>query len=160
MRIAPLLAIVCVAGLATTAAAQQTAAPPPPSAPKRARAHAAAGLKLADVAGTWSMESTVKNAAGIDTTVNSELVATATRKGWVTNLAGRDAIPTRVVRVAGDSVMLSAGPYESVVRAGQKVRLRETLHFNGDDVSGTMTAHYGNGATVKGSVKGSRKSKA
>jgi hypothetical protein len=154
MRIVPLVSILCLAGYATTAA-QQTATPPP--APKPARQHAAARLKLKDVAGTWSFESTVKNAAGNDTTVNSELVATATRKGWVTNLAGRDAIPTRVVAVAGDSVVLSAGPYESILRAGQQVRLRETLHFKGDDASGTMVAHYSNGAVVKGSVKGSRK---
>lgn len=151
MRIVSLLAITCLAGFVTTAGAQQTAPP------KRARAHAAAGLKLADVAGTWSLENTVKNAAGTDTTVNSELVATATRKGWVTNLAGRDAIPTRVVAVAGDSIVLAAGPYESILRAGQKVRLRETLHFKGDDASGTMVAHYSNGVVVRGSVKGSRK---
>ena len=150
MRIVPLLAIVCLAS-AATAGAQQTAAPKP------ARKHAATGIKLADVAGTWSLENTVKNAAGNDTTVNAELVATATRKGWVTNLAGRDAIPTRVVRVAGDSIVLSAGPYESILRAGQKVRLRETLHFKGDDATGTMVAHYSNGAVVKGSVKGTRK---
>ena len=151
MRIVSLLSIICLAG-SGTAGAQQTATPPT----KHAR-HAAAGLKLADVAGTWSLENTVKNAAGNDTTVNSELVATANRKGWVTNLAGRPPIPTRVVAVAGDSIVLAAGPYESILRAGQKVRLRETLHFKGDDASGTMEAHYSTGTVVKGSVKGSRK---
>jgi hypothetical protein len=155
MRIVTLLSIICLAGSATAAGAQQTATPP--AHPRRARQHAAAGLKLADVAGTWALENTVKNAAGNDTTVNSELVATANRKGWVTNLAGRPPIPTRVVAVAGDSIVLAAGPYESILRAGQKVRLRETLHFKGDDASGTMVAHYSTGTVVKGSVKGSRK---
>lgn len=151
MRIVTILSIIALTGYASTAGAQQTATP------TRARRHAATGIKLADVAGTWNLENTVKNAAGNDTTVNSELVATATRKGWVTNLAGRDAIPTRVVAMAGDSIVLAAGPYESILRAGQKVRLRETLHFKGDDVSGTMQAHYAGGAVVKGSVKGTRK---
>ena len=153
MRIVTLFSIICLAGYAPTAGAQQTATPPP----RRARQHAAVGIKLAAVAGTWTLENTVKNAAGNDTTVNSELVATANRKGWVTNLAGRPPIPTRVVAVAGDSVVLAAGPYESILRAGQKVRLRETLHFKGDDASGTMEAHYSSGTVVKGSVKGSRK---
>ena len=150
MRTAMVLSLVCLTGFATTAVTQQA-----PAKPKHAR-HAATGIKLADVAGTWTIESTVKNAAGNDTTVNSELVATATRKGWMTNLAGR-AIPTRVVATGGDSVVVRAGPFQSVVRMGQKVTTRETLHFKGDDVSGTIEARYGNGTVVKGSVKGTRK---
>ena len=151
MRTAMVLSLICLTGYATTAVAQQA-----PAKPRHAR-HAATGIKLADVAGTWAMENTVKTAAGNDTTVTSELVASATRKGWTTNFPGRDPIPTRVVALGGDSVVVRAGPYASVVRTGQKVTIRETLHFKGDDVSGTMEARYGNGAVVKGSVKGSRK---
>ena len=151
MRTAMVLSIVCLTGYATTAVTQQA-----PAKPRHAR-HAATGIKLADVAGTWTIESTVKTAAGSDTTVNSELVATASRKGWMTNLMGRDSIPTRVVAMGGDSVVVRAGPFQSVVRAGQKVTTRETLHFKGDDVSGTIEARYGNGSVVKGSVKGTRK---
>ena len=151
MRTAMVLSLVCLTGFARTAVTQQT-----PAKPRHAR-QAATGIKLADVAGTWTIESTVKTAAGNDTTVTSELVATATRKGWKTNLAGRDSIPTRVVAMGGDSVVVRAGPFESVVRAGQKVSIREALHFKGDDVSGTIEAHYVHGAVVKGSVKGTRK---
>jgi len=143
------LSLICLTGYGTTAVTQQA-----PPKPKHARQH---GIKLADVAGTWTIESTVKTAAGSDTTVNSELVATATRKGWITNLAGRDSIPTRIVAMGGDSVVVRAGPFESVVRAGEKVTTRETLHFKGDDVSGTIEARYTNGSVVKGSVKGTRK---
>ena len=151
MRTAMVLSIVCLTGYATTAVTQQT-----PARPKPARQRAA-GIKLADVAGTWTIESTVKTAAGNDTTVTSELVATANRKGWVTSLAGRDPIPTRIVAMGGDSIVVRAGPFQSVVRAGQKVTTRETLHFKGDDVSGTIEARYANGSVVKGSVKGTRK---
>src|SRR5438477_715031 len=144
MRTATVLSLVCLTGYANTAVTQQA-----PAKPKHARQHAA-GIKLADVAGTWMIESTVKTAAGSDTTVNSELVATATRKGWMTNLAGRDSIPTRIVAMGGDSVVVKAGPFQSVVRTGQKVTTRETLHFKGDDVSGTIEARYTNGSVVKG----------
>ena len=91
MRTAMVLSLICLTGYATTAVAQQT-----PAKPRHAR-HAATGIKLADVSGTWAMENTVKTAAGNDTTVTSELVASATRKGWTTNFPGRDPIPTRVV---------------------------------------------------------------
>ena len=59
--------------------------------------------------------------------------------------------------MGGDSVVVKAGPFQSVVRTGQKVTTRETLHFKGDDVSGTIEARYTNGSVVKGSVKGTRK---
>ncbi|HLZ44508.1 MAG TPA: hypothetical protein VKQ05_02415 [Gemmatimonadales bacterium] len=151
MRPATLLFTVCLMGFATLAVAQRPAAKPKP-----ARHAAAASTKL-DVAGTWTIENTIKTAAGADTVVNSELVATATRQGWVTHLANRDPIPTRVVAMGGDSVVIAAGPFQSVVRAGLKVTTRETLHFQGDNVSGTMAAHYSTGQIVKGMIKGTRK---
>ena len=152
MRIALLLSTVCLTGYATKAVAQQ-----PTAQPKPVEHHTAASVKLADAAGTWTIESAVKTAAGKDTTVTSELVVAADGKSLVTNLAGRDPIPTRIVAMGGDSVVVKAGPFQSVVRTGQKVTTRETLHFKGDDVSGTIEARYTNGSVVKGSVKGTRK---
>lgn len=150
MRPATLFSTICLIGFAPLAVAQQPAAKPKPAR------HKAAAATL-DVAGTWTMENTVKTTAGADTVVNSELVATATRKGWVLHLAGRDPIPTRVVAMGGDSVVTAAGPFQSVVRAGLKVTTRETLHFKGDSVSGSMEAHYSSGQVVKGTIKGTRK---
>ena len=151
MRSVMLLSTVCLTAMATAAAAQEPAAKP------KAAMEQAAGIKLADVAGTWSMESTVKTAAGKDTAVMSELVATADGKGWVTNLAGRAAIPTKVVATGGDSVVTEAGPFQSVVRAGQTVTTHETLHFKGGAAWGTIEARYSNGDVVKGPIKGTRK---
>ncbi|HVH30582.1 MAG TPA: hypothetical protein VNA31_02800 [bacterium] len=150
MRIVTLLAA-CLTAYATTAVAQEPAAKP-----MGAMQHAA-GIKPADLAGTWSMENTVKTAAGKDTVVTSELVATADEKGWVTNLAGRAPIPTRVVAMGGDSVVTEAGPFQSVVRAGQTVTTRETLHFKSGALSGWIEARYSNGEVVKGATKGTRK---
>lgn len=153
MRIATLFSTVCLTGYATLAAAQQ-----PPAKPKLgAMEHAAAGIKLADVAGTWTMENSVKTASGQDTVVTSELTAGADAKSWVTHLAGRDPIPSRIVATGGDSVVTEAGPFQSVARPGQMVTTHETLHFKGDAVWGTIEARYSNGDVVKGSTKGTRK---
>src|SRR5712691_8049217 len=152
MRVIVVLSIVCLTGYATTAMTQQA-----PAKPKHARQHAATGIKLADVSGRWTIESTVKTAAGNDTTVTSELVATANRKGWVTNLAGRDPIPTRIVAMGGDSIITEAGPFQSVARPGQTVTTHEALHFKDDAIWGTIEARYSNGEVVKGTVKGTRR---
>jgi hypothetical protein len=155
MRAVILLSTVCLTGFAATAVAQQPSRPKPkPAAP--AAQQAAASTEPA-VAGTWAMESSVKTAAGKDTVVNSLVTATADTTSWVTHLAGRDPIVTHVVAMGGDSVVTEAGPFQSVARAGQTVTTRETLHFKGDAVSGTIEAHYSNGDVVKGTVKGTRR---
>ena len=152
MRAVILLSTFCLTGFAATAVAQQ-----PPAQPKpKPAAQAAAGAKPT-VAGTWVTESTVKTAAGKDTVVNSLLTATADANGWVTQLAGRDPIPTRVVAMGGDSVVTEAGPFQSVARPGQTVTTHESLHFKDDAVWGTIEARYSNGEVVKGTVKGTRK---
>ena len=122
----------------------------------RARSKAAASAKPT-VAGTWAIESSVKTAAGKDTVVTSLLTATADANGWVTHLAGREPIPTRVVAMGGDSVVTEAGPFQSVARPGQTVNTHETLHFKDDALWGTIEARYSNGDVVKGTVKGTRK---
>jgi len=152
MRAVILLSTFCLTGFAATAVAQQ-----PPAQPKpKPAAQAAAGAKPT-VAGTWVTESTVKTAAGKDTVVNSLLTATADANGWVTQLAGRDPIPTRVVAMGGDSVVTEAGPFQSVARPGQTVTTHESLHFKDDAVWGTIEARYSNGEIVKGTVKGTRR---
>jgi hypothetical protein len=160
MRAVILLSTVCLTGFAATAVAQQPPAQPKPkpAAPAAAPAPAqqAAPSTKSAIAGTWAIESTVKSAAGKDTVVKSQLTATADTNGWMTHLMGRDPIPTRVVAMGGDSVVAEAGPFQSVVRAGQTVTTHETLHFKGDAVWGTIEARYSNGEVVKGTVKGTR----
>lgn len=161
MRAVTLLSTLCLTGFATIAAAQQPAAPPAPPKAKpvapAAAKPAAAGIKAADVAGTWTFENTVKNTAGQDTVVSSEITVSADAKTWVTHLAGRDPIPTRVVAMAGDSVVTESGPFQSVARPGQTVTTHETFHFKADAAWGAIEARYSNGDVVKGSVKGMRK---
>jgi len=147
MRAVILLSTVCLTGFAATTVAQQpTAQPKPkPAAP------------AAQPTASSAIESSVKTAAGKDTVVNSVVTASADTSGWVTHLAGRGPIPTRVAAMGGDSVVTEAGPFESVARPGQTVTTHETLHFKDDAVWGTIEARYSNGDVVKGTVKGTRK---
>src|SRR5207302_7640811 len=101
MRAVILLSTVCLAGFAATAVAQQ---PPAQPKPKPAARPTAASTKSA-VAGTWAIESSVKTATGKDTVVNSLVTASADTSGWVTHLAGRGPIATRVASMGGDSVV-------------------------------------------------------
>ena len=153
MRAVILLSTLYLTGFAATAVAQQ---PPAQPKPKPAAQQAAASAKPA-IAGTWAIESSVKTAAGKDTVVTSLLTAMAGANGWVTHLAGRDPIPTRVVAMGGDSAVTEAGPFQSVARPGQTVTTSETLHFKDDAVWGTIEARYSNGEVVKGTVKGTRR---
>ena len=156
MRTVILLSTVCLTGFAATAVAQQPTAQPKPK-PAAPAAHPTAASAKTAIAGTWAIESSVKTAAGTDTVVHSLVSATADTSGWMTHLAGRAPIPTRVAAMGGDSVVTEAGPFESVARPGQTVTTHETLHFKDDAVWGTIEARYSNGDLVKGTVKGTRK---
>ena len=164
MRVVILLSTVCLTGFAATAVAQQPPAQPKPKpaaqqqpAQQNPAAPQAAASTKPTIAGTWAIESTVKTAAGKDTVVNSLVTATADANGWVTHLAGREPIPTRVVAMGGDSVITEAGPFQSVARPGQTVTTHEALHFKDDAIWGTIEARYSNGEVVKGAVKGTRR---
>jgi len=154
MRAVILLSTICLTGFAAAAVAQRPAAP---SKSKPAAAAPAAASAKPTMAGAWAMESTVKTAAGKDTVVRSLVTATADANGWVTHLAGRAPIATRVVAMGGDSVVTEAGPFQSVTRPGQTVTTHETLHFKDNAVWGAIEARFSNGEVVKGTVKGTRK---
>ncbi|PYO91085.1 MAG: hypothetical protein DMD66_00815 [Gemmatimonadetes bacterium] len=156
MRAVILLSTICLTGFATAAVAQRPAASSKPKPAAAAGAQAAASAKPT-IAGAWAMESNVKTAAGKDTVVRSLVTATADANGWVTHLAGRAPIATRVVAMGGDSVVTEAGPFQSVTRPGQTVTTRETLHFKDNAVWGAIEARFSNGEVVKGTVKGTRK---
>jgi len=69
----------------------------------------------------------------------------------------RDPIPTRIVAMAGDSIVIETGPYPSVLRPGQTVTLlRTVVHYNSNAMTGTFEAKYSNGDVVKGKTKARR----
>ncbi len=95
-------------------------------------------LTMADLAGTWNMEVRGLNSDSVLTT--STMVSDSTG-AWVTNLPGRPPLPTQVT-ISGDSVMTSAGPYESVLRPGTQVTINGVSRLVNGQLVGTMVAHY------------------
>jgi hypothetical protein len=103
-------------------------------------AAAPAGLKLADVAGNWTMKTMTEK--GDSTLLTFTMTATSDTTGWSITFAGRQPIPGKVLSVAGDSVILHSGPYESALRKGVQVTSHTILHFQGGKFVGTTTGHY------------------
>lgn len=116
----------------STAAQAAAATPAPPPAPP--------ALALADVAGTWNMQTM---AAGSDSVlVSFQMTATGDTTGWVFHFAKRPPVPIRVLAVAGDSVVTEAGPYQSVLRSGAKVTTHSVMRLQDGKLVGTTVAHY------------------
>lgn len=100
----------------------------------------APALSLNDVAGTWHLVS--RPVDGKDTTATLvTLNAKADTAGWTMSFGNGKPIPVRV-RVAGDSVIESAGPYASVRRKGLTVTTNSTFHLRDGKLVGTTVAHY------------------
>lgn len=139
MRHAFLLSAV-LAGFSAVAGAQQ----------------AAAGIKLADVAGVWD----VKTMMGPKDSVVVTTVITLTADGKGSTLAfpnRAEPVPVRVVSVGGDSIVTEAGPYPSALRAGATVKLLQMVsHYKGGEMWGTWSAQYENGDKAGGKLSGTR----
>jgi hypothetical protein len=102
-------------------------------------APATAAINLADVAGRWDMRSVPTT--GDTTPTTFVLTATGTTSGWTIKFPGRAPVAERVT-VAGDSLILEAGPYSSVRRKGVQVTTNGVLRLQGGSLVGSNTAHY------------------
>ena len=98
-----------------------------------------AGIALADVAGTWTVNATTETG---QTVPQYDLIATSDQSGWEIRFPDRDPIPVRIVEVAGDSIVVEAGPYESVLRPGVQVWTHSVHRLEGDRLVSTTVAHY------------------
>jgi hypothetical protein len=146
--------ILLFSAVAVAAAAPLFAQNPPPAAAPAVQAQRA-GIKLADVAGRWEIRSMVGPKDSVIVTYT--LTATADGKGWTITFTGRDPIPARVVSVGGDSIIIEAGPFNSVLRPGQMVSTRTVSHYAGDTATGTFEARYASGDVLRGKVAATRK---
>jgi hypothetical protein len=99
-----------------------------------------AAISLGDVAGTWSVRSTVRGDES--QVVTYDLTATADRSGWSITFPGREPIPVRVVAVEGDSIVTETGPFESALRKGVQVNAQVVTRLQGDKMVGTTIARY------------------
>jgi hypothetical protein len=103
-------------------------------------AEIAPSISLGDMAGTWNMRTL--NMAGDSVLVTYDIFATSDVSGWTLTFPGRDPVPVRVIEVAGDSVIIDAGPYASALREGVTVSTRFDMKLEGDRLTGLITALY------------------
>lgn len=121
----------------TTANPNAAAAAPAPAPPR---------LRLADLAGTWTM--TAINVANDSVLVTYEMTATADTGGWSVMYPNHaKPIPLRV-HADADSVVMDAGPYASTASKGSMVIIHSVLRLRDEKLSGTMTARYTIGTTT------------
>jgi hypothetical protein len=104
---------------------------------------AAATISLADVAGTWNVQTAGMGSDSILTT--STMVATGSMEGWYMVLASGDTVPIRVVAVDADSIVSEAGPFGSVLRQGQMVSTHMVSRMREGKMITRMTATYQGG---------------
>jgi hypothetical protein len=100
---------------------------------------AVAPIRAADIVGNWAV--TGKNAAGDSTLVTYDL-AVPTESTFTLTFANGQKVQGRVVGVAGDSIMIEAGPYPSVLRKGVQVRTTGSMRLQDGKLIGTTTARY------------------
>ena len=96
-------------------------------------------VNLADVAGKWNMKAVPMSGDTIPTTY--VLTATNNTSGWTITFPGRPPIPVKVSTDA-DSIMLQAGPFESVRRKGVQVTTFSVARLQSGVINGSTTAHY------------------
>lgn len=135
---------------------------PPESSSTGGETTPTATITLADVAGTWDGTLT---APGNDTVlVISELTATADPMGWsmtVTNAKDptkKSVVPAKSVVAEGDSVIVEAGPFQSVLRPGQQVSTHGVYRLQDGKLVGTILATYpASGETIELRTTATRK---
>ena len=90
-----------------------------------------------DASGTWDMRAVPVSG---DTTPTVFQIQVA-NGNWTLLLPNRDPIPATVV-MEGDSIIVDAGPYQSVRRAGTTVTTHSVYRIMGDQMTGTTVARY------------------
>jgi len=124
--------VVPVLALAFLAACAKAEAPPVEEA-------SSPTIDLAGLAGEWMVEAT---AVGSDSViVMFSMTASADPAAWTMNLADRDPVPMQIT-VSGDSILHSAGPYQSVLRSGVEVSVTGSMHLVDGELVGTSVTHY------------------
>lgn len=116
---------------------------------------APAEAPLTEWAGTWEAVAVMESGD----TVPYTFTASEDRTGWTATLPDRDPMPLRVLSVEGDSVVTELGPYESLLREGVQVTVRQVGRIQNGRMEATMEAHYSGGdedTVVAGTVEGTR----
>jgi hypothetical protein len=113
-----------------------------PEVPPAAEMPAAPSINLADLAGTWTNQTTAEGSDSV--LVTSTITASADPMGWTITLPGR-APAALTVTASGDSLMTTSAPYESVLRPGVQVFTTSVLRLVDGKLTGPTVAHYSTG---------------
>src|SRR5690242_11139588 len=143
-RLALCCAALVVAACAKKEAPKDTTAAMAPNHSSEAyppAASAAATLAAADVAGNWHFAATPTT--GKDTSATEyDIAATADTAPWtLTFTKSKMKVPAKH-SISGDTLTITAGPFESQRRKGLKVSTVSTLKMEGGKLVGMTTAHY------------------
>src|ERR1043166_2333709 len=113
------LAVVTLSAAAVLFACAKSETKMTDSTAAAAMAPPAKTVSVADFAGTWAVK--VMNDAGDSTLTSYDLVATADTTPWTLKFANGQTVQAKIMGVSGDSIMIDAGPYPSVLRKGVQV---------------------------------------
>lgn len=122
-----LVALCFLLALAGCARVEEEPAPPPPPDP------------LLAYAGTWNVQVMREGSDAVVTTYT--LNVTSDGKEWSMTFPGRGPVPI-TVRVQGDTIMTSAGPYLSALRNNVMVTTNGWVRLQDGALEGANVAHY------------------
>ncbi len=117
-----------------------------------------AGIALADVAGSWNLTGTPEMEPFTPTSIAYSMTATDSAYGWTFTFPEQDPLDIRIIAVEGDSIVVEAGPFESVIRDGVMVSTRTVMRLEDGMLVGTFLATYETDPveTLAGTVEGTR----
>ena len=129
-RLVPLFAALLLLGCAQEATEEAT--------DEAADTTAVEGISLADLAGTWNMQTTSTDPA--DTLVNVYQIV-IDEGSWTMIFPDREPVSATAV-VDGDNIITDSEPFESVRHPGTMVTTHGVFHMEGDRLVGDVTATW------------------
>lgn len=129
-------------------------APPALAQAAPQQAGTAKAITWADLAGDWES----KLMTGPRDSVIATMVTTfsADKKVWI-RFPGREPVAGRLVAMAGDSVIVDAGPYPSITRSGRMATVRTVMHIGNHKSWGMTHAVFDDGSWLNGKTEGMHK---
>lgn len=130
-RLTLLLSSIAALGCARSDTTADTSSP-------AAATQAGMAIRASDIAGNWSVVG--KNAN--DSVLVSYDLSVPNESTYTITFANGQRVNGRIVSIAGDSIVIEAGPYPSVLRKGANVRTVAVVRLQDGKLVGNTTARY------------------
>ena len=138
--------------MTTVAAAQAKPSPRQAGTPMRT----AAAITWSDLAGEWDGKSVRGNSDSVITTFKTTF---ASDESITITFPKRKPIPSKLVAIAGDSVVIETDKYDSITRPGHTTSVRMTLHVQNHKMWGPFHATFDDGKSLDGTSTAAHKMK-